>query len=95
MKAGSRAAWIEMHRIATVFSEGDHSMNQNLIDAGEEIRVAHEAATWYLRLEDGFCEADRLEYVRWLESAENMEALLFLYDLRDALSSWAARATDH
>jgi len=61
-------------------------MNQNLIpNVGVKIRAAHEAATWYLQLEDGFIQAGAPEYVRWLESPENMDALLFLYFLHDSL----------
>lgn len=50
-----------------------------------EIRAAHEAAAWYQRIEDGLRAADVARYLRWLESPENMNALLFLYFFCDSL----------
>lgn len=55
----------------------------------DEIRVAYEAATWFLRLDDGeLDETERHDYIRWLkESPAHVRAMLSLNRLCDSLEA--------
>jgi ferric-dicitrate binding protein FerR (iron transport regulator) len=57
-----------------------------------ELRAAHEAATWYQQLEHGLTAAELSRYFRWLKaSPENVEAMQFLERLCSEIRSGSAR----
>jgi ferric-dicitrate binding protein FerR (iron transport regulator) len=67
----------------------------NKIDA-RQIRTAHEAATWFQRLEKGLSQAELWRYLRWLKrSPGNAEAISFMQRLVKVLRAGRKATTRH